>query len=82
MAPGLAVLSESEIERIHNAALRIVAEVGLKVEHRAILDRLAEFGGRLEGEVMRFSPEFVERFIAEGQFIDSEHTYRHFRREH
>jgi len=70
MAPGLSVLTEAEIVRIHDAALRIVGEVGMRIENRPILDRLAEFGGQVEGEVVRFSPEFVEGFITESERFD------------
>ena len=64
MAAGLRTLDDADIARIHQAALHIISRVGLRVEHAGILARLADFGGQAEGQTVRFTPEFVEEFIA------------------
>ena len=38
------VLSTSEIELIHNSALRILAEMGMEIQNQPLLKELADFG--------------------------------------
>jgi trimethylamine--corrinoid protein Co-methyltransferase len=68
----MAVLTQEEVEAVHRAALRIIAEVGLEVQSERILERLADFGGQVDKSRQRvtFAPAFVERFLAESERFD------------
>jgi len=59
----LKFLSESEIESIHQATLRILAEVGVVLKQKEIQDLLAAAGARVDGERVKFPPELVEKSI-------------------
>ncbi len=63
--PYLKFLSESEIEAIHQATLRILDEIGVVLKHKETQDLLAAAGARLDGERVKFPPELVERCIAD-----------------
>jgi trimethylamine---corrinoid protein Co-methyltransferase len=61
------VLTDSQVATIHRNALRVLAEVGVKVEHPAIRAWLAEIGGTLQADsdIVRFAPNVIERHIAD-----------------
>ena len=65
-------LSEAECGRLHEAALRILREVGFVVENTALLDRLAAAGASVERAEQKalFSRAFVERFLDESDRHD------------
>lgn len=60
----LKFLSESEIESIHQASLRILDEVGVVLKHKETQDLLASAGACIDGERVKFPPELVEKSIA------------------
>lgn len=62
----LSLLSPAEIERIHDASLTILSEVGVKFEDAATLRELAEFGCAVdfEKQVARFAPGLVMAALA------------------
>jgi len=66
------VLSQSELNAIHHSALKILEKVGIKIENSRMLEILDEFGSIVDYSSMRarFSPTFVERFIADSVKID------------
>ena len=66
------VLDASEIEQIHAAMLRILAEVGVKIENDTILSRLADLGGQVnrQAQIVQFPPAAVERFIGDSEEFD------------
>jgi len=66
------VLDEREIELIHRGMLRILSEVGMRIENDAILSRLGDLGGEVDrrAQLVRFAPEFVEGFIAGSEKYD------------
>jgi trimethylamine--corrinoid protein Co-methyltransferase len=68
------ILSEKEKGLIHNAILRILSEVGVCIENEGMLDKIAGAGGQVDKDkmVVRFAPEFVERFIEESDKFDWE----------
>ena len=70
------VLDPSEVEQIHRAMVRIVAEVGMKIENPTILSRLGHAGGQVQKSTstVRFSPSSVERFIADSSKVDWDHV--------
>ncbi|MCS7220835.1 MAG: trimethylamine methyltransferase family protein [Anaerolineae bacterium] len=65
-------LGHDEIAAIHRNVLRILAEVGMLVESPDLLGALADFGGTVDRatQTVRFSPAFVERFLAESERFD------------
>ena len=69
---GADVLSLREKETIHRNALRILAEVGLQVEHAEMLDALAGYGLPVDAHKQRvyFPTATVEAFLAGCPKID------------
>jgi len=69
-------LSQNEIDQLHRAMLRIVSEVGMKIENDTILTKLAEIGGQADRSEMliRFPATVVERFIDESVKFDWENV--------
>ncbi|MCJ7596477.1 MAG: trimethylamine methyltransferase family protein [Desulfobacterales bacterium] len=62
--PRFRLLDESQILRIHHSALRILEEVGVKINHQGGLELLAAHGGRVkEGGIVRIPPFLVEEAI-------------------
>jgi trimethylamine--corrinoid protein Co-methyltransferase len=57
------ILSEEEIERIHNASLQILEEVGALFEDPEAQEALRKSGARVDGEIVRFPAELVEESI-------------------
>jgi trimethylamine--corrinoid protein Co-methyltransferase len=63
-APKLRILDESQILRLHHAALRILGETGVKILHKKVLDILVGHGARVkEGTVVTIPPYLVEEAI-------------------
>jgi len=56
------VLSRAEEDAIHSSVLRILDEVGVRVEEDSILARLSDFGAQVDPDrrLARFSPALVE----------------------
>ncbi len=61
-----AFLSRQQVELVHRNALRVLAEVGVKVEHQELRRHLTSVGGRAEGggDVVRFAAADAECHIA------------------
>ncbi len=55
------VLSQSQLERIHQASLGILERVGVVIPHPGMLSRLADFGQRVDFDRQRarLKPDFV-----------------------
>jgi trimethylamine--corrinoid protein Co-methyltransferase len=68
------VLSSAEIGLIHAGALRILAEMGMEIQNRKLLEACASAGLPVdfEGQRVRFPAAFVERFLAEVEKFDWE----------
>lgn len=62
-----AFLSRQEVETVHRNALRVLEEVGVKVEHETVRRRLGTVGGMPDegANVVRFPARAAERHIAE-----------------
>ncbi len=60
-------LSVEQVECIHRNALRVLAEIGVRVEHATVRERLAAMGGERDehAEKVRFAPALIERLIDE-----------------
>ncbi|MFB3879763.1 MAG: trimethylamine methyltransferase family protein [Armatimonadota bacterium] len=65
-------LGDRDLERIHQSALKVLAEVGVRVESRELLGLLADHGGAVEPESdrVRFPVSCVEQFIADSAKYD------------
>lgn len=72
----LSILTGDEMTALHNTAARILAEVGMRIEHAEALDTLHDAGCRLErgSRVVRFPRDLVERCVGRlrGQFAGPE----------
>jgi trimethylamine--corrinoid protein Co-methyltransferase len=60
---------------IHRHALRILAEMGMEIQHEGLLTALAGFGLPVDmtAQRVRFPADIIERFIAEAATFDWEH---------
>ncbi len=58
--PPIEVLSEGQLERIHQASLEILSGTGLDFLHPDATSLLAAAGARVDGERVRFDPELIE----------------------
>ena len=58
-------LSVEQVETIHRNALRILAEIGIQVEHQEMRERLATIGGQSDGHSarVRFPAQVSERYV-------------------
>ena len=65
------ILSTREEETLHANVLRIIDQVGLKVESNALLERMAAIGGRVDRAQQRvtFSPAATEEFIESSEHV-------------
>ena len=65
LAP-IEVLSEDQIEAVHHASLRVLAEIGMKILGTDARERLARAGAQVDhAEMMvRFDPGMVEEYMA------------------
>ncbi len=57
-------LSASDIDRVHEQGMRVLAEIGTEVHDDAMLVRLAEAGQNVDGTRVRWDPEFVMAQLA------------------
>jgi trimethylamine--corrinoid protein Co-methyltransferase len=60
----LKVLSEEDVEAIHQATLRVLSEVGIVLSHAEAKELLLEAGATLKDDRVLLSPEMVEAAIA------------------
>jgi trimethylamine--corrinoid protein Co-methyltransferase len=58
----ISVLTQEEMEALHGAALRILDEVGMRIDHQEALDYLSGAGCRVDRQsrVVRFPPALVD----------------------
>jgi trimethylamine--corrinoid protein Co-methyltransferase len=59
------LVSEDELESIHRASLRVLAEVGIDVLHTEARRLLADAGCAIDGSRVRFDPEMVIASLAD-----------------
>jgi trimethylamine--corrinoid protein Co-methyltransferase len=69
--PATAAVSDDELEAIHLASLRVLAEVGIDFLHDEARSLLADAGARVDGDRVRFDPEMIAHHI---DLIPSEFT--------
>ncbi len=59
------ILTRAQVERIHRTALRVLEEVGVKVEHEEVRRLLAAAGGRTSHpDIVRFASKDVEHALS------------------
>ncbi len=58
------VLSQAEIEAIHQATLRVLAEVGIVITHTAMREMLLEMGCTLNNDRVLLPADMVEKALA------------------
>jgi trimethylamine--corrinoid protein Co-methyltransferase len=59
----LKLLSDAEVEALHQATLRILSEVGVTLTHPGARQMLAEYGASVQNERVCLPPELVEACI-------------------
>ncbi len=62
--PTTSIVSEDELESIHLASLRVLAETGLDFLHPEARRLLAAAGARVEGDRVRFDADMVDQYMA------------------
>ena len=60
----LTVLTDEQVEAIHQATLRILAEVGVVLSQPEACNILLEAGARIQGDRVLLPPDLVERALA------------------
>ncbi len=62
------IMSQSEVELLYQAALRILEEMGMEIQNESLLQKLAGAGLPVDfgAERVRFPARFVESFLAHG----------------
>jgi trimethylamine--corrinoid protein Co-methyltransferase len=61
----LTVLTDTHVEEIHQATLRILGEVGVVLEQAEARERLAGSGASIQGDRTLLTPDLVERAVAQ-----------------
>jgi trimethylamine--corrinoid protein Co-methyltransferase len=63
--PQFAVLSQTELQELHSAALEILRRTGIRFHHQGALDLLVKAGAFIsDGNLVRFPPSLVQEAIA------------------
>ena len=62
--PPVNLLSEDELESIHRASLKVLAEIGMDFMLPEARERLQKAGAKVVGERVHFDPAMVEELIA------------------
>jgi trimethylamine--corrinoid protein Co-methyltransferase len=63
--PPFEIVSADQIEALHRAALRVLAEQGMQIAHEPARALLAEHGASVTGEMVCFDPAMVEEKVAQ-----------------
>ena len=59
----LTFLSDSEVEQIHEASLRILKETGVRVPSEKVRKLLAENGAEIDGDIVKITKPMVEEAV-------------------
>ncbi len=59
----VAVLSDDQVAMIHQAALRVLAEIGMKVLHPPARDHFRAAGATVQGDMVLFDPDLIPQLI-------------------
>lgn len=58
------VLSQTDMDLIHDSAVEILRDVGVRVDHSRMRDLLSDFGCLVEGSVVRFPETITEDVVS------------------
>ena len=65
LSPQFRLLSESQIQEIHRAALEVLRRTGIRFHHQGAIDLLKEAGAFIhDGNLVKFTPSMVEDALA------------------
>lgn len=69
---SVSIMSEKEMDRIERSAMKILAETGLNLQHKDMLDDMGEYGWQVDkkNEKVYFQPEKIEEFLEDSDPID------------
>ncbi len=61
----LKILSDSDVERIHEESLKILKELGMKFPHKELLNSFKKMGALVDfdTEIVKFPPEVIENVL-------------------
>src|SRR5438132_14058490 len=62
--PRFEILAPGAVDAIERAWKRLASEIGIRFWHPEALDALAAAGQKIEGDVVRFDPDFVLEYVA------------------
>ncbi len=67
------LFSDNQLERMYQSAVRVLGQMGMRVENRRCLEALEYFGAAVDysQELATFAPEVINRMLA---MVKSEHT--------
>jgi trimethylamine:corrinoid methyltransferase-like protein len=67
------LFSDSQLERMYQSAVRVLGQMGMRVENRQCLEALEHFGAAVDysQELATFTPKVINRMLA---MVKSEHT--------
>jgi trimethylamine--corrinoid protein Co-methyltransferase len=87
----LQVFTDVEIEKIHGTALKILHQVGVKVEHKGLRDKMSKFGAKVDhqnemvylapkliDEVLQLAPKTVKLHCLDGKVLEIGGDSRHY----
>lgn len=57
------IISDQEVETIHEASLQVLSEVGIVLDHPQIREQLADAGASFNGDRVQLPPDLVEKSI-------------------
>ena len=57
------VISDDQVAAIHNAALRVLETIGMRILHPAARDLCAQAGAQVSGDMVRFDPSMVMHLL-------------------
>lgn len=60
---SIQVLSQADLDLIHGSALEVLRDVGMRIDHPRMRALLADFGCRVEGDVVKFPEAVVESVV-------------------
>ncbi len=64
MKPELKFLCEEEVKEIHNKALKILWQTGMRMPFKPVLKILKEHGAKVSGPIVRMKPDLVMEALA------------------
>jgi len=88
---SLKIFTDSEIENIHQTSIRVLHEVGVKVEHKGLQKKLSLFGARVDqrsdcvyfppeiiNNALQLAPKIVELHCSDGNILKVGGDSRHY----